>query len=477
MVTESLLRAVFESTFDGLLVVDLEGKVLKFNRRFAELWKIPDDILATHNDEKLLSFILGQLSEPELFMNKVRELYEDPNALSNDYIRFRDGRIFERFSRPLISGDKSTGRVWIYRDITEHRKSQEVFAAITDLSPDIISIIDAQGRLVFNSQASERIHGYQRNELLGKNTMDLIHPEDQENVAQVMQELFTTPGSIASAQYRYLNKDGSYAWMEATAVNQIENNLINGLVSISREISKHKKLENDLSHALRLRDEFVSIASHELKSPVASMKLQLQMLLRNGGINPPSEPSKKFHDLNGLLDQVNSLQRLIEDLLSVSKIRMGKMDVDLQPENLSEVTKTLVERFQKLFDEVYCTLSVDVQPDLWVKMDRLRIEQVLINLMSNAIKYAPGSLIRIQLENLGSLVRFRIQDEGPGIPQEKHDAIFNLFERANGFNHISGLGIGLFVCKSIVEQHHGKIFLELPAIGSSFVLDLPKLDP
>lgn len=313
MDSASLLKAVFESTFDGLLIVDLEGKVLSYNQRFVELWKIPSDIMATKDDVKLLSFILTQLVEPDVFIHKVQELYKNPSALSSDHIHFHDGRIFERFSRPLIIDGQSGGRVWSFRDITDYRRSQEVFAAITDLSPDIISIIDAEGNLVFNSPAAQRIHGYAPEDLIGKNTMELIHPEDREVVGQVMQELFSNPGSISSVQYRYQNKDLSYAWMEATACNQMENSLINGLVVISREISKRKKLEMDLGQALRLRDEFVSIASHELKTPVASMKLQLQMLLRAGGFSA-TDPGKKSQDLNSLLTQVNSLQRLIEDL-------------------------------------------------------------------------------------------------------------------------------------------------------------------
>lgn len=473
MDTESLLRAVFESTFDGLLIVDHEGKVLQFNQRFAELWKIPSAILATKDDEKLLSFILGQLSQPEVFISKVKELYRDAEAISNDYIHFRDGRIFERFSRPLMMGNKSSGRVWSFRDITDYRKSQEVFAAITDLSPDIISIISTEGQLVFNSQAATRIHGYAPDELLGKNTMELIHPDDQEIVGQVMQELLAAPGNISSVQYRYQNKDKSYAWMEATACNQMHNSLINGLVVISREISKRKKLETDLSQALRLRDEFVSIASHELKTPVASMKLQLQMLLRSG---THETGTKKYQDLNGLLDQVNSLQRLIEDLLSVSKIKMGKMSVEPHQENLSELVQTLASRFQKLFDEAGCKLNVSIEPDLLVMMDRLRVEQVLINLMSNAMKYAAGTPVTLTLEKEGQMAAFRIQDEGPGIPADKHDTIFNLFERANERSYISGLGIGLFVCKSIIEQLRGRIHLRACPKGSCFVIELPLIN-
>jgi PAS domain S-box-containing protein len=473
----SILQAVFESTADGILIVDNNGKVIQFNNRFHELWKIPKEILETSDDDKILGYILCLLVDPDKFISKVRELYKDLEAISHDTIEFKDGRYFERFSRPLKFDQATVGRVWSFRDITEHKKGQEVFKAIADLSPDIISIVTPQGKLTFNSSASERIHGYAQDELLGKNTMNLIHQDDRELVAGALADLIAKPGAISTVQYRYLNKDRSYSWMEATASNQNENRQIQGLVVISREIGIRKQMEQELNKALRLRDEFISIASHELKTPVTSIKLQLQIIQRTKKILlPRTEASSKAEDLDGLLDQVESLQRLIEDLLSVSRIRTGNINFIFSNENLSQLIQKTIQLHSDILSNSSCALEIDILDDVYIRCDKMRIEQLLINLLSNSAKYASGSLIIIQLKQVEGFAELRIIDKGIGIPSEKIDTIFDIFERGTNSKYASGLGIGLYISKNIVEGHHGTIHVESKlGEGSTFIVRLPKI--
>lgn len=468
----SVLKAVFESTADGILIVGNDGKVIESNRRFAEIWKIPKDLIDTHDDEKLLNFILNQLISPEKFISKVTELYNDPDAISHDTISFLDGRFFERFSRPLKVGDVSMGRVWSFRDITEYKKREEFFSAIAQLSPDIVSLIDDSGKLVFNSSAAERIHGYGPEELIGKNTFDLIHEEDQQTVADTMVKLLSQPGSVYTVEYRYRNKDGSWAWMEAAASNQIENPFVRGLVTISREIGKRKKLENDLNQTLKERDQFMSIASHELKTPISSMLLQLQMIQRYG--QSGSAEIKRYQDLNGLVEQVQSMQRLIEDLLSVSRIRTGKLSMEMEKQNFSELVLKVIEQFKAMFQEAGCELRVHVTENLFINCDKVRITQVLFNLMSNAVKYAPKTLIEIKVKQENSSAVFSIHDHGHGIPDDKKDFIFGLFERASSKSYVSGLGIGLYISRNIIEGHKGTIEVQSePGKGAEFIFKIP----
>ena len=122
--SSSLLRATLESTADGILVVDLEGHIVLHNRRFAELWRLPDDILQARNDEAAISWVLEQLKDPDAFLFKVRELYASPDASSYDILEFKDGRVFERYSQPQVIEGKSAGRVWSFRDVTERRLLQ-----------------------------------------------------------------------------------------------------------------------------------------------------------------------------------------------------------------------------------------------------------------------------------------------------------------------------------------------------------------
>ncbi|HEX7180587.1 MAG TPA: ATP-binding protein [Thermoanaerobaculia bacterium] len=121
----SLLQATLESTADGILVVDQEGKIAAFNRRFTEMWRIPEALLQSGDDDQALAFVLDQLTSPDAFLSKVRELYSQPDAESQDVLEFKDGRVFERYSQPQRIGGESVGRVWSFRDVTERRRAEE----------------------------------------------------------------------------------------------------------------------------------------------------------------------------------------------------------------------------------------------------------------------------------------------------------------------------------------------------------------
>lgn len=138
----SLLQATLDSTADGILVVDRAGKVAVFNRRFAEMWRIPEVLLQSADDEQLIASVLDQLENPEAFLAKIRDLYSHPEAESQDVLEFRDGRVFERYSLPQRIGGECVGRVWSFRDVTEHRRAEEERARL--------QIMGALGHLVGN---------------------------------------------------------------------------------------------------------------------------------------------------------------------------------------------------------------------------------------------------------------------------------------------------------------------------------------
>lgn len=124
-ITSSLMHATIESTADGLLVVNTEGKIVLFNKKFVTMWQIPQEIVDTRDDDKAIAFVLDQLKDPDAFLNKVKELYATPEAESFDVLEFKDDRVFERYSQPQKVGDEVIGRVWSFRDVTDRKKIEK----------------------------------------------------------------------------------------------------------------------------------------------------------------------------------------------------------------------------------------------------------------------------------------------------------------------------------------------------------------
>lgn len=248
---------------------------------------------------------------------------------------------------------------------------------------------------------------------------------------------------------------------------------------MKRQARESQESEMALGEALQSRDEFISIASHELKTPLTSIKLQTQMMKRSFH---KCEDEQLIHKKVGTFlekteTQTLRLERLIDDMLDISRIRSGKLTIEKEELNLNQLIQDVVSHMKEQFKNIPGgTPKLFLAKNTHGIWDKMRIEQVITNLLTNAIKYGDSKDIEISTEATETHVSFSVKDYGIGISLEYQEKIFNRFERAGiSATEISGLGIGLYITQQIVKSHGGTIHVRsLPQSGSTFTVTLPK---
>ncbi|MFL5786130.1 MAG: ATP-binding protein [Bacteriovoracaceae bacterium] len=255
-----------------------------------------------------------------------------------------------------------------------------------------------------------------------------------------------------------------------------EREFILALTAQCAQALHRSKLFKSATDAIQVRDEFLSIASHELRTPLTPLKLQLQNMsrqVRRGKINlPDQEVVLKIMESSDR--QVDRLINLIDDLLDVSRISAGKLTLNLETFNFSEMIEEILAHYSANMKDA--SLSVKLDKSISCYADKVRMEQVLINLLTNAVKYAPKKAVHVTLSRHGDMARLEVRDEGEGISEENQKRIFDRFERVRDKNNIGGLGLGLYICRQIIEAHRGDIRVySLPGEGATFTVEIPAL--
>lgn len=364
------------------------------------------------------------------------------------------------------------------------RQSEEKFRQLAENIQEVFWLQDFKiCKIIYISPAYEQVWQRSRESLYANpnSWLEAIHPEDKERVVTNIQQ---NTYSAYHNEYRIVQPDGSLRWIWDSSF-PVYNNLgeVYRRVGIAQDITERKQAEeNRLAlekerEISKLKSDFITIASHEFRTPLTTILLSCDFL-QNYGNQLPYE--KKERHYNKIKSSVKHLTQILEDVLIIGKTEAGKLEFEPTPIDLISLCIDLVEQLQLSAGEKYHLNFVEEcvygckREDLPV-MDEKLLRHILTNLLSNAIKYSPqGGTILFELICNQKSVIFRIQDEGIGIPQEDQPKLFTSFFRSSNTGNLPGTGLGLTIVKNAVELHGGQITLESQVgVGTTFTVILP----
>lgn len=236
----------------------------------------------------------------------------------------------------------------------------------------------------------------------------------------------------------------------------------------------------DAEKAVSMRDEFISVASHELRTPLTTLSMRTQQLLNDKNILSETNASSEAvsRALHISQRQIDRLTKLVDNLLDITQISAGQLRLEREEFDLAELVRSLVDRYALQFETAQCRVTTHAATAVVGFWDRYRIEQVIINLFTNAIKYAAGKDVQISVSQQGHIATLEVKDTGMGIKQEDQSRIFKRFERAASPALISGIGLGLYIVRQIIDVHQGNInVVSEYGHGATFTVTLPTRIP
>ena len=346
---------------------------------------------------------------------------------------------------------------------------------VSDHVRDIVLLIDPEtGRILEANPAAEQTYGYTRAELLERTIFDLrVGPAAS---TQDQMKHADRAGILFEGVHR--RRDGSEFPVEVSSRGETlgERRV---LLSVIRDITERKRLDVEreallatTQQALESREEFLWIASHELRTPITIVSLQLQQLRR---LIERGEPADRLASAAAAaLSQVGRMSSLVQSLFDLSQLEHGRFTLDRTEADLAAIVQDVIERLAAQAALVGSQLVVEV-PQLRGRWDRMRLEQVFTNVIGNALKYGAGRPVEVEARAAGDMVHADIRDRGIGIQEADAERIFGKFQRAVPAANYGGLGLGLYISRQIVEAHGGWIAVQsAPGAGAMFRIALPR---
>ncbi len=376
----------------------------------------------------------------------------------------------------------------IYYDITQQRKLEEQSryqAMLLEHVSDAVVSTDLAFNIRSWNHAAELIYGWQAEEVIGKPIAEVVHSEYVGEQREDIISKFHRDG-IWRGETTHRRRDGSRAHLLAST-SYITDSAGNrtGIVSVNRDITERMIAQEELREAerqrtqiekerelLQLKERFVSVVSHEFRTPLAVIYTAAEMMHR---YYDRMTPERMFRQIREILGQADYMVSLLDDVLLVNKARAGRLEFNPTPLDVVSFCQATVERMQ-VVDNGEHSLIFESPDELGqVSLDTKLLQHILVNLLSNAIKYSPaGGDVRLEIQNTDGMITFRVQDWGIGIPPHCLAHLYDPFYRATNTSNIKGTGLGLAIVKESVDLHKGTIHCESKeGVGTTFTVQLP----
>ncbi len=487
--SEEKYRSLINDLIDIILEVDLKGVVTYVSPQCFDLIGYhPHELIGTN----ALKFIYRD--DVSIIADSMKNAFKTKTMISVSIYRLvhKNGdNIFVSARGKYVNVNGTEKFIIVIRDLTiqkkiEHnlRLSEEKSRLISENATDIISIINKTFQLVYiNEIPLLEIGGYSVSELIGKSGIDLIHPDDREKTTKLLLEGFKTGECFIETRIKH--KLGHYFISETNGKLFIDKDGEGKLLLFIRDITKRKNAENkiiaenkELRELSQIKSELITKASHEFKTPLSSIYAASQFLIRDYGERLDGEV---LDFLKIIHRGGRKLKQLIENLLDVSNVESDNLNLHFKKENLTQLINECITDLMYLANERSICIRNELQEEINLEIDRIRIEQVMNNLLTNAIKNTPPEgKIYINSRITSKSVEISIKDTGVGLTKKEKELLFQKFKKFNrDIKRLDieneGSGLGLYISKEIIELHNGSILVvsEGRNKGSTFTIRLP----
>jgi len=460
-------RTVFEQSMLGNKIISSDLKILQVNQALVDLlgFTAKEDLLG----REILDFAHENfVGDWRMLQDRLWKKHLPSFSLETCLVGKDDKAIWVNVNSILFLDNGEYLGYTIIEDIRERRNGLDIlrvreqhFRTITDIMPQQVWTAAPDGQLNFVNQQVCAYFGRSADELIGYGWQEFIHRDDISNCLHAWGQALEKGGQYV-IEFRLRGFQNNYKWFLGRAVPiRDEQDKIILWLGTNTDIEAQKLNEQK-------KDEFLSIASHELKTPLTSIKLYNEMMQKT------TDPVKQQEFFQKTTTHILRLERLMQDLLDVTKINAGKMMYDIEAFDFDQMLRETVGSFQLLATSH--RLDIEKSEPVEIIGDRHRIEQVLNNLLSNAVKYSPDAdRVAINAQVSADTVIVSVQDFGIGIPENGLVHLFDRYYRAdNAVRRFDGLGLGLFISAEILKRHNGSFWIESePGKGSTFFFILP----